>query len=336
MHRHFFRASDQCGDNDQHIIEHGYENQDRSQEEKHGIHVFHLLVIIMDILQRRDGIEQIDTGLFQPFHILVALLHTADGGGKPFRISARNQFHVGDVTVVAQPVGRTPFRHACQRSQHIIAQMAVFGYIFKYTADGLRSVPVCFTNEGLADHVPYSAHLLGQRARDHHITGTGQDIFRIAHQDRTGEYIEKAGIGKQDGRFIKLFLRRHDQFTGRSYAGIARSDFHLRNLRFQTRSDGPAHLSPGIFLPVLVQAGLDQINAVVVGIKVIIRTFETYFCNQHQTHCQPDGKSQYLNPIVPPFLKQGTDCHTKISHIYIIYSDFKLSTGLDTATIQLR
>ena len=336
MYRHFFRTSDQCRDNDQHIIQHGYKNQDCSQEEKHGIHVFHLLIIIMDILQRRDGIEQIDTGLFQRFHILVAFLHTADSRGKPFRISTRKQFYIGDVAVVTQPVGRTPFRHACQRSQHIITQMAVFGYIFKYATDGLRSVPVCVTNEGLADHVPYSAHFLGQRARDHRITGMGQNIFRISHQNRTGEYIEKAGIGKQDGRFIKLFLRRHDQFIGRSYAGIARSDFHLRNLRFQTRSDGTAHLSLGIFLPVFVQAGLDQINTVVVGIKVIIRTFETYFCNQHQTHCQSNGKRQYLNPIVPSLLKQGAECHTKIPHIYIIYSDFKLSTGLDTATIQLR
>ena len=88
MYGHLLGAADQRRNHDQYIIEDGDGDQDDRHENEHVVHVLHLLIIIVDVLQRRDGVRQVYPGFLQAFHILVALLHPADGGGEPVGIGA--------------------------------------------------------------------------------------------------------------------------------------------------------------------------------------------------------------------------------------------------------
>ncbi len=82
MYRHLFCPSDQGGDNYENIVQHGDDDQDRSQKKQHRIHIFYIFVVVMDILQGGYSIKQIDTGFLETFQILVAFLHAADRGGE--------------------------------------------------------------------------------------------------------------------------------------------------------------------------------------------------------------------------------------------------------------
>ena len=55
-------------------------------------------------------------------------------------------------------------------------------------------------------------------------------------------------------------------------------------------------------------------------IEAIVGKLEAYFGNQNQTHCQAYAERQYLNPIMSPFLEQGTDSDLNIFHDGDIFS----------------
>lgn len=80
MYRHLFCPSDQGGNDNEDIVQDGDDDQDRSQEKQHRVHIFYIFVVVMDILQRGYSIKQIDTGFLEAFQVLVAFLHAADGG----------------------------------------------------------------------------------------------------------------------------------------------------------------------------------------------------------------------------------------------------------------
>ena len=96
--------------------------------------------------------------------MLVRLLHLPDGIGQRVRVHAREQLHITPVPVVAQPVGGTPLAIGCHRQQDVIIQRPVLREILEDAFDRKLQIGHILVADLLADALPHSAHLPGERA----------------------------------------------------------------------------------------------------------------------------------------------------------------------------
>ena len=291
MNSHLFGPVDQRGNHDKHIIHRSRKDEHKSQKAQQGIHALHLITVTVHVHQRNQAISQINSRFFHLFQIAMPSLHLTNGSRQAFRISAGIKFYISQITVIPQPIFTTPLAHTFQRCNNLKTQVGIFRYIFKHTSYRIGLSWTGFKFKFLVHCLFCTSQQFGNAIRDHHISRTGQSLFRITDQDRTRQQIENIRIAHHDiTGGITVSILCLEQLLVTPDIGQTSCFFNLRYLDLHSCSHASAHLPVGLIFTIPDDVFVQPINTVAVRIKLIKRTFKTHFRYQDKSHRQSDSQ----------------------------------------------
>ena len=214
----------------------------------------------------------------------MAQCHFMYGRFQAFRGDTRRKAHVTQITIVAHPIGTTPFIHTIHRNQHIKPQMRVLRNIFKYAPDRqLHSRHIVRSDLNPVYRID-APHLLSQWTRDHGVPGTSQHLSRVTQQNRPLQNIEHIAICHQDIiSKIAFFFRRLEcrSFTGNICQASCLLD--TRNFSLHPACHSPRNLRKVATSICRNKTFSQSIDTISIRIERIIRLFKIDFRNQDQS-----------------------------------------------------
>ena len=161
---HFLGTFHQGRNDDQDIVQEGNQKQQRSDDRQQDDLCLHARIARMQFTERFQEILQYQAVGLKLLQRLMRLLHLPDSIGQRIRIHAREQLHIAPVPVITQPVCDAPFVVGDHRQQDIIVQRPVLREVLVDALDGKHQLRHFLVADLLADALPHSAHLLGERA----------------------------------------------------------------------------------------------------------------------------------------------------------------------------
>ena len=257
----------------------------------------------MELIERSQQILQAQSLPLILFQRLVCLLHLADSLLQAVGIDRRIQFDKTPVGVIADPVFGTFLSIGFHREQEIERQAAVGREVLIDTFYDKLVVQVIFIADLLAEGaVQVKTGLAGHPVRQflrkapahHHGIRFRQHFRRIAGQDRPVEYLEKAGVCKNQETFQSAaFLVQIDISV--EYGGHTGTAFHAGNLMHEAGRNTAADSAPLIGLTVLGIVALDPVDPVGVLVEPVVAEFIEHLGHQHDAHGQPHAQGQHLD-----------------------------------------